>query len=174
MTAAGTVGGGRRTPVAAVALGAALLLAALFLYVRALAPTFTDDAFITFTYARTLARSLTWGFFPGRPANTATSPLNVVLTALAGGAAGSIEAGAEWLAAALYTAVAAVLGLLSRRLFGGYAFAVAASSRCSRTRCSSRRSASRRFCSSCCFSRRSSCSPRGAGRRWPSRSRCSR
>jgi len=38
-----------------------------------------DDAYITLTYARTLAEHGQWGMLPGHEANSATSPLNVLL-----------------------------------------------------------------------------------------------
>ncbi len=38
-----------------------------------------DDAYITLSYARNLATSLHWGLIPTEPANSATSPLNVML-----------------------------------------------------------------------------------------------
>jgi hypothetical protein len=56
------------------ALGGALVFVAAH---RAL----IDDAYITLDYARTLAQHGQWGLQPGHPANTATSPLNVVLLA---------------------------------------------------------------------------------------------
>ena len=40
-----------------------------------------DDAYITLDYARSLARHGQWALEPGHPANTATSPLNVLLLA---------------------------------------------------------------------------------------------
>jgi hypothetical protein len=40
-----------------------------------------DDAYITLDYARTLAQHGQWALEPGHPANTATSPLNVLLLA---------------------------------------------------------------------------------------------
>jgi hypothetical protein len=71
-----------RVPIGTVAtvLGAI----ALFEYFLAFAATYTDDAFITLQYADTVLRSRCWGFLRGRPANTATSPLNVMLTAVGG------------------------------------------------------------------------------------------
>ncbi|MPY97533.1 MAG: hypothetical protein GEU97_05940 [Actinophytocola sp.] len=38
-----------------------------------------DDSYITLTYARTLAEHGEWGMLPGHEANSATSPLNVLL-----------------------------------------------------------------------------------------------
>lgn len=40
-----------------------------------------DDAYITLDYARTLARHGQWALEPGHQANTATSPLNVLVLA---------------------------------------------------------------------------------------------
>jgi hypothetical protein len=40
-----------------------------------------DDSYITMTYARNLAFHLHWGLVPGETANSATSPLNVLLLA---------------------------------------------------------------------------------------------
>jgi hypothetical protein len=54
----------------------ALLGAAVFLVVRG---SLTDDSYITLTYARNLAEHGEWGIIPGSPANSATSPLNVLL-----------------------------------------------------------------------------------------------
>jgi len=53
-----------------------------------------DDAYITLTYARTLAEHGEWGLLPGVEANTATSPLNVLLlggiTVVAGDPVGAL------------------------------------------------------------------------------------
>src|SRR5215468_4634760 len=61
----------------------ALLAAGLALYLSLFRGTLIDDAFITLSYARSLVTSATWGFYPGHVSNTATSPLNVMLLALA-------------------------------------------------------------------------------------------
>src|SRR6476619_1504840 len=42
-----------------------------------------DDAYITLSYARNVAEHLHWGMIPTEESNTATSPLNVMLLALA-------------------------------------------------------------------------------------------
>jgi hypothetical protein len=42
-----------------------------------------DDAYITLSYARNVAEHLHWGMIPAEESNTATSPLNVVLLAVA-------------------------------------------------------------------------------------------
>jgi hypothetical protein len=57
--------------------GAAVGGAAWFVMHHAL----VDDAFITLSYARTLAFHAQWGVVAGIPANTATSPLQVLLLA---------------------------------------------------------------------------------------------
>ena len=56
--------------------GAAALAMAAFWLVRG---ALIDDAFITLSYARNLATDLHWGLIPTEPANSATSPLNVLL-----------------------------------------------------------------------------------------------
>ncbi|MDQ7804440.1 hypothetical protein Q5425_11900 [Amycolatopsis sp. A133] len=56
----------------------AVLAAAVFLVVRG---SLTDDGYITLAYARNLAVHGEWGIIPGSPANSATSPLNVLLLA---------------------------------------------------------------------------------------------
>jgi hypothetical protein len=64
---------GRWLPVFGAILGAAL-----FLVVRG---SLTDDGYITLAYAKNLAVHGEWGIIPGSPANSATSPLNVLLLA---------------------------------------------------------------------------------------------
>ncbi|WP_410632370.1 hypothetical protein [Amycolatopsis sp. cmx-4-83] len=54
----------------------AVLGAVVFLVVRG---SLTDDAYITLAYAKNLAVHGEWGIIPGSPANSATSPLNVLL-----------------------------------------------------------------------------------------------
>jgi len=100
------------------------VVTALVIYAWSFRHTFVDDAYIQFQYARTLAASGTWGFYAGHPANTATSPLNVVLIA-----AGSLLTGSAVGAAVLLTGVelAVLLWLLlrlSRHLDGNAFFAL--------------------------------------------------
>lgn len=61
--------------IAAVAVAAS----GVFLIVRT---GIVDDAYITLDYARNLAFGLHWGLTPGHTANTATSPLNVLIQGL--------------------------------------------------------------------------------------------
>ncbi|MGY1652128.1 hypothetical protein [Geodermatophilus sp. SYSU D01119] len=60
--------------------GAAVVAALCFLLVRA---SLIDDAYITLSYARNLAEEFHWGLTPFRTANSATSPLNVLVLGLA-------------------------------------------------------------------------------------------
>ncbi|RBY77809.1 hypothetical protein DQ238_14195 [Geodermatophilus sp. TF02-6] len=59
-----------------IACGAAVVAAACFLVVRR---SLIDDTYITLSYARNLAEHLHWGLTPFRTANSATSPLNVLV-----------------------------------------------------------------------------------------------
>lgn len=71
-------GNSRAVPsAAAILVGATSLGATLVFWLvhRGL----VDDAYITLTYARTLAEHGDWGLLPGHEANSATSPLNVLL-----------------------------------------------------------------------------------------------
>lgn len=70
-------GSNGRAGLALVVFSVALTAAVLW----ALHDAFIDDAFITLGYARNLAFHGEWGLLPGVPANTATSPLNVILLA---------------------------------------------------------------------------------------------
>ena len=99
-------------------LAAVGLLVGLLLYVAAFRATWVDDAYIQLQYARTLLEHGTWGFYAGHPANTATSPLNVLLTAAAGLPLGSVERAVPVLTALELAALLWLLLRLSRRLFG--------------------------------------------------------
>ncbi|MGC7100313.1 hypothetical protein ACPZ19_37000 [Amycolatopsis lurida] len=59
---------------------AVVATAALFLVVK---DSLTDDAYITLAYAKNLAVHGEWGLIAGEHANSATSPLNILLLALA-------------------------------------------------------------------------------------------
>jgi Glycosyltransferase family 87 len=96
----------------------ALLAALLVWYLRLFDHALTDDAFITLTYVKTLTGAGTWGFFPGHPANTATSPLNVILLSLISRIEGSATGSPVWLAAGCLLMLAVALDRTSSRLFG--------------------------------------------------------
>jgi hypothetical protein len=104
-------------------LGASLVaLLAIHRYVAIFKDSLIDDAFIQLQYAQTLAMSGTWGFFRDRLTNTATSPLNVVLSALAGLIAPSMVDAIVWLTALEMLAILIFFLLAARKLFDGYAF----------------------------------------------------
>ncbi|MFN8626093.1 MAG: hypothetical protein U0587_08955 [Candidatus Binatia bacterium] len=103
-------------------LGLLALWPLLVVYLSCFRRSLIDDAFITLQYASTLRHHLHWGFFPDAVTNTATSPLNVVLTALAGTVVPDMVDAAIWLASVEALVLAACLGLLSRRIFGNQYF----------------------------------------------------
>lgn len=67
----------RLPPTLVVAALGALVGACVF---AAVGRALVDDAYISLDYARTLGLSGGWGMYPGLTANTATSPLTVLLT----------------------------------------------------------------------------------------------
>lgn len=93
-----------------------------YFYASALQPTIIDDAFIQFAYADNLAKHGTWGFFPDQNANTATSPLNVLLLTFFTFLTGSTVTGAVWFTALLLLFLLVTTQALSRRLFGNDPF----------------------------------------------------
>jgi len=104
-------------------LGASLVaLLAIHRYVAIFKDSLIDDAFIQLQYAQTLAMSGTWGFFRDRLTNTATSPLNVELSARAGLIAPSMVDAIVWLTALEMLAILIFFLLAARKLFDGYAF----------------------------------------------------
>ncbi|WP_168169525.1 hypothetical protein [Pseudonocardia sp. HH130629-09] len=106
-----------RWSAAVLPAAAALLAAGAFALVRG---ALIDDAYITLAYVRTLALHGEWGVSPGLPANSATSPLNVLLQAAvtlvvrdAVVAAGIVLAGLMALLTHWSAGTAAALGLPS-------------------------------------------------------------
>ncbi len=92
-----------------------------------------DDAYITLSYARNVAEHLHWGMIPTEESNTATSPLNVMLLALAtwvGGVTGELRPvlGLGILTVALSAAMAVWAAQIARRLnvSGAWSLAVLA------------------------------------------------
>ena len=63
------------------AFGWCCFAVALYWYLSLFRNALIDDAFITLSYARNILRSGTWGVFPSLIANSATSPLNILLLA---------------------------------------------------------------------------------------------
>ena len=92
-----------------------------------------DDAYITLSYVRNVAEHLHWGMIPTEESNTATSPLNVVLLALAtwvGGVTGELRPvlGLGILTVALSAAMAVWAAQIARRInvSGAWSLAVLA------------------------------------------------
>jgi hypothetical protein len=82
-----------------LSLLAILLLAVpLYFYLSFFENALIDDAFITLQYAKTLLASGAWGFSKNHITNSATSPLNVILLALASSVTGSLIDAVKWLA----------------------------------------------------------------------------
>ncbi|HYE96572.1 MAG TPA: hypothetical protein VD962_10215 [Rubricoccaceae bacterium] len=98
--------------------GAALVvLLALFL-LWSFGGALIDDAFITLRYADTLRDAGHWGFYPDAVTNTATAPLNVMLTALVGLVVRDLPTTAWVLAALELLALGLVWVSLGRHLMG--------------------------------------------------------
>ena len=94
----------------------------LFLYFHLFKNTLIDDAFITLQYVKTLLTSGTWGFFPGHIANSATSPLNVLmLTAISVVTGPTVEA-VMVLSTLCFLLIAISLTHISRQLTGTVIF----------------------------------------------------
>ncbi len=83
---------------------------------------YVDDAYIQLQYARNLVDHHTWGFYPQHPANTATSPLNVIVTALMGSITSTMVDAVVWLTTAEMALMCLLLLLISQRLFNHYYF----------------------------------------------------
>jgi hypothetical protein len=96
-------------PAAAGALGAGLVF---LLAHRAL----VDDAYITISYARTLAEHGQWAMQPGPVANTATSPLNVLLLAAITAVTGKPVLAVGVLLVATFAVIGAALTATGARL----------------------------------------------------------
>ena len=96
-----------------------LLLAPLaILYLWQFRGMIVDDAFITLQYAFNLGHSLHWGFLSDQISNTATSPLNVILTAIVGRLLPDMRSAAVVLASAESIILCGLLLAISHQLFG--------------------------------------------------------
>ncbi len=89
-----------------------------------------DDAYITLSYARNVAEHLHWGMIPTEESNTATSPLNVILLAVAtwiSGVTGALQpvVGLGILTVALSAAMAVWAAQIARRLNVAGAWSIA-------------------------------------------------
>jgi hypothetical protein len=95
-----------------------LLICFLYVYLRLFQNALIDDAFITLNYVKNIVRNGTWGFFAGHVANTATSPLNVILLTIVSLLTGSITESPIWLALFCFVVMAIALDRISSKLFG--------------------------------------------------------
>lgn len=86
-----------------------------------------DDTFITLSYASTLRTYIEWGFYPGWISNTATSPLNVILTSLFHIVIPDIISAALFLTAVEAFGIVFFLLKISRMQFQNKLFAIFAS-----------------------------------------------
>lgn len=106
------------------AVASVAMVVALYFYVASFKFTLIDDAYIQLQYARNLAENQTWGFLPGRTANSATSPLNVLLMASVGFVFSfvSMVQLALWLTAVELALTLLILLRISGHLFDGRRF----------------------------------------------------
>jgi hypothetical protein len=108
-------------------VGLTLCLATVvFLHLSCFRKCLIDDAFITMTYARNLRDHATWGLIPGRTANTATSPLNVLAIAGVSLAVRNVRYAVLVLTALEFVALWYLLRAISRRIFNEPFFAATA------------------------------------------------
>lgn len=77
---------------------------------------FVDDAYIAMRYADQLVQGGSWGLIRDRPSNTATSPLGVIVLALAGAASSNLVTGVLVSTAVQLVALGGALVALCRRL----------------------------------------------------------
>jgi hypothetical protein len=94
----------------------------IWLYFQLFREMLIDDTLITLQYARTLRDYGVWGFFPWEVTNTATSPLNVILTAAIGFGVHDLIQAALTLATLEALALLVLLLLLSKHITSGSAF----------------------------------------------------
>jgi hypothetical protein len=88
----------------------------LYFYLHLFKNALIDDTFITLRYVKTLLASGTWGFFPGHVANSATSPLNVILLTIISLMTGPTVEAALWLYFVCVLCIAFLLVRLSVQL----------------------------------------------------------
>ena len=96
----------------------------VYLYLSLFRHCLIDDAFINLQYALNLRDYGNWGFYPDVTTNTATSPLNLMLTAFAGLFVSDMVEASIRLATAEFALLFALLLLISRKVFNGYYFGV--------------------------------------------------
>src|SRR5215210_951695 len=100
----------------------AIAAAPIWLYFQLFREALIDDTFITLQYARTLRDHGIWGFYPWEVTNTATSPLNVLLTSAISLSVPDLVQATLALATLEALALLGFLLLLSQHITRGYAF----------------------------------------------------
>jgi hypothetical protein len=101
-------------------------IALLAFYLHLFVGRYIDDAYITLSYATTLARFGVWGMKPDLTSNAATSPLNVLLLAALIKVVRNPLAALFLFNGALGVAIYSSLRYFSLRLFGGELFGLLA------------------------------------------------
>lgn len=99
-----------------------LFIVFLYFYLHLFQNALIDDAFITLRYVKTLITSGTWGFFPGHIANSATSPLNVLLLTVVSLFMGATVEAVMWLTLLCLVFTAISLTRVSLQLTGTETF----------------------------------------------------
>jgi hypothetical protein len=90
----------------------------LYFQLRLFSRVLIDDSFIVLSYVKTLSASGTWGFFPGFIANSATSPLNVLLLTAVSLFTGQTPDAVLWLTLISHLCIAILLVRISNRMTG--------------------------------------------------------
>ncbi len=96
--------------------------APVWLYLQIFREALIDDTFITLQYVRTLRDYGVWGFYPWEVTNTATSPLNVLLTAITSLIVPDVVQAALLLATIEALVLLGLLLLLAKHSAQSYAF----------------------------------------------------
>ncbi len=99
----------------------------IYFYLSLFENAYIDDTYITLCYVKTLLESHTWGFFPNHIANSATSPLNVIILTIIGFFTKTPEVAIKWFALIDYILLFILLNkisinLLKTQIFGYLAF----------------------------------------------------
>ncbi len=115
---------GLRNPARALLAVLSVAAVPVWLYLQLFREALIDDTFITLQYVRTLRDDGVWGFFPWETTNTATSPLNVLLTAGTGLVVPDLVQAALLLATIEALLLFGTLLLLSQHIFDSPAFGV--------------------------------------------------
>ncbi len=94
----------------------------LYIYLSFFGDAYIDDTFITLNYVRTLLESGTWGFYPNYIANSATSPLNVILLTIVSFFTDTVISSVKWLTLIEFIILFILLNKISAKLLNTYIF----------------------------------------------------